>query len=106
MTDKALELLGHDDGGERRVHPAQDFVSGALWYGLRIDDELVFITSKRETFTASELPPGIVLRHTDLHTSSVTASVARSHADGTAVWVSVIATLTALASFFTRYVVL
>jgi hypothetical protein len=100
----ALDLLERADA-VRMLHPAQDVIDGALWYGVPVDDALVVITSTRHAHRADQLPPGIALRHTDPGPSTVSRDLAVR-------WLtvgesgSIARTLDALAGFFTRYVVL
>ncbi len=47
-----LERMGH----ERRLHPAQDFVGGTLFYGIPIEDDLLLVTSRRMLTRADQLP--------------------------------------------------
>jgi hypothetical protein len=100
----ALDLLERADA-VRVLHPAQDVVDGALWYGLPVDDALVVITSTRHAHRADQLPQGIALRHTDPGSSTVSREVAVR-------WLtigesgSIARALDGLAEFLTRYVVL
>jgi hypothetical protein len=72
----ALELLRRVET-VRRLHPAQDFADGVLYYGLPAGEKLVVITSERETFTSEGVPDGLALRHTDdLCAVSITRDVA------------------------------
>ena len=65
----------------RVLHPAQEVVDGALWYGLPAGEgptgpELVMITSTRQAYRADQLPDGVALRHTDPGPSSVSRDMA------------------------------
>jgi hypothetical protein len=100
----ALDLLERT-APVRLIHPAQDMVDGALWYGVPVDGALVAITSARQAYRGDRLPEGIALRHTDPGPSTVSRDLA-------VLWLtagesgSVARPLDGLAQFFLRYVVL
>lgn len=47
----------------RFIHPAQDFVNGALSFGIPAGDTLLFVTSGRKLLKAVQLPDGVQVDH-------------------------------------------
>lgn len=47
----------------RFIHPAQDFVGGALSFGIPAGDQLLFVTSARKLLKAAQLPDGVQVDH-------------------------------------------
>jgi hypothetical protein len=88
----------------RPLHPAQDVLGGTLWYGVPAGDALVCLTSERVVCKASALPRGLVLRHTELTSSTVSRDAALAWMGGAASG-SVADALDQLAAFFARFVV-
>lgn len=50
-------------GQPRFIHPAQDFVNGALSFGIPAGNQLLFVTSERKLFKAAQLPDGVQVDH-------------------------------------------
>ena len=56
-AEKLLESMAQF----QRLHPAQDYVNGVLWYGVPVDDNVVLINSDRQLITEDQLPQGLKL---------------------------------------------
>jgi hypothetical protein len=86
------------------IHPALDIHDGVLYYALPVSDgALVVVTSKREVLRVDELPArGLVLRHTEPGTSSVTRDAALAYMGGSSG--SVGAALDGIADYLARHI--
>ncbi len=51
----------------RHLHPAQDFASGLIWFGVPIENQVVLINSERRIIRGDQLPDGLELSNSDFN---------------------------------------
>lgn len=84
------------------LHPAMDFIDGVLWYGVPIDEGLLFLNSRRQLIRSDELPQYLRVVDVGYTLRRITSDTIKRYLKGEAVYGHVL--IERLRQFLRRFI--